>query len=130
MIKLQTCGSLSKIKIWKDAIGIDCNKKKKFCVLQKKVLSFGPNRTVEVRLNSSAKPKVRSVTNVQIIHAILNIEKHTVLMRKIGGVFSDLVLFFERIPSMNYEWKYESYGLLQRRQQHLCTTSAPATMRA
>ena len=76
---------------------------KKFCVLQKKVLSFGPNRTVEVRLNSSAKPKVRSVTNVQIIHAILNIEKHTVLMRKIGGVFSDLVLFCERIPSMNYE---------------------------
>ena len=29
MIKLQTCGSLSKTKIWKDAIGIDCNKKKK-----------------------------------------------------------------------------------------------------
>ena len=28
-----------------------CNTKKKFCVLQKKVLSFGPNRTVEVRPN-------------------------------------------------------------------------------
>ena len=32
------------------------NMNKKFCVLQKKVLSFGPNRTVEVRTNSSAKP--------------------------------------------------------------------------
>ena len=28
-------------KIWKDAIGIECNTKKKFCVLQKKFLSFG-----------------------------------------------------------------------------------------
>ena len=37
--------------------------KEKFGVLQKKVLSFGPNRTVEVRLNSSAEPNVRSVTN-------------------------------------------------------------------
>ena len=35
---------------------------KKFCVLQKKVLSFGPNRTVEVRPNSSAEPNVRSIT--------------------------------------------------------------------
>ena len=35
---------------------------KKFCVLQKKVLSFWLNRTVEVRPNSSAKPNVRSVT--------------------------------------------------------------------
>ena len=26
---------------------------KKFCVLQKKVLSFGPNRTVEVRPNQT-----------------------------------------------------------------------------
>ena len=49
-------------KIWKDAISIECNMKKKFCVLQKKVLSFGRNRTVEVRLNSSAKPNVCSVT--------------------------------------------------------------------
>ena len=38
---------------------------KKFCVLQKKVLSFGPNRTVEVRPNSSAEPNVRSVTILQ-----------------------------------------------------------------
>jgi hypothetical protein len=38
---------------------------KKFCVLQKKVLSFGPNRTVEVRLNGSAELKVRSVTRRQ-----------------------------------------------------------------
>ena len=37
-------------------------KKKKFCVLQKKVLSFGPNRTVEVRPNSLAGPNIRSVT--------------------------------------------------------------------
>ena len=36
--------------------------KEKFGVLQKKVLSFGPNRTVEVRPNSSAEPNVRSVT--------------------------------------------------------------------
>ena len=39
---------------------------KKFCVLQKKVLSFGPNRTVEVRPNSSAEPNFRSITNVYI----------------------------------------------------------------
>ena len=38
--------------------------KKKFCVLQKKVLSFGPNRTVEVRPNSSAEPNVRSITTI------------------------------------------------------------------
>ena len=38
------------------------NLKEKFGVLQKKVLSFGPNRTVEVRPNSSAKLNVRSVT--------------------------------------------------------------------
>ena len=62
MITPRTCGSSSKMKIWKDAIGIECNTKKKFCVLQKKVLSFGPNRTVEVRPNSSAEPNVRSVT--------------------------------------------------------------------
>ena len=42
------------------------NMKKKFCVL-KKVLSFGPNRTVEVRLNSSAQPNVWSVTSVRYI---------------------------------------------------------------
>ena len=50
------------MKIWKDAIAIECNTKKKFCVLQKKVLSFGPNRAVEVRPNSSAEPNVRSIT--------------------------------------------------------------------
>ena len=48
----------------KDAIGIECNTKKKFCVLQKKVLSFGPNRTVEVWPNISAEPNVQSVTNL------------------------------------------------------------------
>ena len=48
MITRCTSGSLSKTKIWKDATGIECNTKKKFCVLQKKVLSFGPNPTVEV----------------------------------------------------------------------------------
>ena len=37
---------------------------KRFFVLQTKVLSFGPNRTVEVLPNSLAKPNVRSVTNV------------------------------------------------------------------
>ena len=41
------------------------NLKEKFGVLQKKVLSFGPNRTVEVRLNSSAEPNVRSVTRLK-----------------------------------------------------------------
>jgi hypothetical protein len=51
--------------MWKDAIGIECNTKKKFCVLQKKVLPFGPNRTVEVRPNSSAEPNFWSVTTVQ-----------------------------------------------------------------
>ena len=39
-----------------------CNTKKKFCVLQKNVLSFGPNRAVEVQPNSSAELNVRSVT--------------------------------------------------------------------
>ena len=39
---------------------------KKVCVLQKKVLSFGPNRTVEVRRNSSAEPNVRSVTSLGV----------------------------------------------------------------
>jgi hypothetical protein len=53
-----------KKKIWKDAIGIECNTKNQFCVLQKKVLSFGPNRTVEVQPNSSAEPNVRSVTTM------------------------------------------------------------------
>ena len=38
-------------------------KRKMFCVLQKKVLSFGPNRTVEVCLNGSAEPNIWSVTN-------------------------------------------------------------------
>ena len=38
--------------------------KEKFGVLQKKVLSFGPNRTVEVQPNSSAEPNVRSVTTI------------------------------------------------------------------
>ena len=38
-------------------------KKKKMCSAEK-ILSFAPNRTVEVRLNSSAKPNVRSITNL------------------------------------------------------------------
>ena len=38
--------------------------KKRFCVLQKKVLSFGPNRTVKVRPNSSTEPNVRSITSL------------------------------------------------------------------
>ena len=38
------------------------SEEKKFCVLQKKVLSFGPNGTVEVRPNSSAEPNIWSVT--------------------------------------------------------------------
>ena len=112
MITPSTCGSLSKTKIWKDAIGIECNKvhifweghkilqnlhltfdwnyigpkvrwrflkilrafseymnftKKKFCVLQKKVLSFGLNRTVEVPPNSSAEPNVQSVTRLLVV---------------------------------------------------------------
>ena len=37
---------------------MECNTKKKFCVLQKKDLSFGPNRTVEVQPNSSAERSV------------------------------------------------------------------------
>jgi hypothetical protein len=57
---------ISKTKICKDAIGIECNKKKKFCVLQKKVLSFVPNCTLEVRLNSLAEPNVRLVTTTSI----------------------------------------------------------------
>ena len=48
---------------------------KKFCVLQKKVLSFGPNRTVEVRPNSSAEPNVRLITTpkdkIKILIAIV-----------------------------------------------------------
>ena len=38
--------------------------KKKFCDLQKKVLSVGLNRTVEVRTISWAKPNVRLITKV------------------------------------------------------------------
>ena len=54
MITPHTCRSFSKKKgIWKNAIGIECNTKKKLCVLQKKVLSFGPNRTVKVRLKQT-----------------------------------------------------------------------------
>ena len=97
MITTHTCGSLSKTKIWKDAIGIECNTKKKFCVLQKKVLSFGPNRTVEVRPNSSAEPNVRSVTSAhqavitskaeRIVQSsteiILNIKEHKISLDKI-----------------------------------------------
>ena len=52
-------GHEEKTKMWKDVIGIECNTEKKFCVLQKKVLSFGPNHTVEVWLNSSAEPNVK-----------------------------------------------------------------------
>ena len=37
--------------------------KKRFCFLQEKVLSFGPNRTVEVRSNSAAEPNVWLVTS-------------------------------------------------------------------
>jgi hypothetical protein len=55
----------------KDAIGIECSTKKKFCVLQKKVLSFGPNRTLEVRPNSSAEPNVRSVTTTGVAESNL-----------------------------------------------------------
>ena len=40
--------------------------KKKFCVLQKKVLSFGPNRTVEVRPNILAEPNVQLVTMLSV----------------------------------------------------------------
>ena len=58
----RTCGSYGKTKIWK-AVNA-CNAKKKFCVLQKKVLSFGPNRTVEVQPSSSAKPNVWLVTTL------------------------------------------------------------------
>ena len=48
----------------KNAISIECNTKKKFCVLQKKVPSFWPNHTVEIQPNSSAEPNVRSVTTI------------------------------------------------------------------
>ena len=46
---------------------------KKVCVLQKKVLSFGPNHTIEVWPNSSVKLNVRSVTSL-MIHVNLPIE--------------------------------------------------------
>ena len=38
-----------------------------FCVLQKKVLSFRPNRTVEVRSNSLAEPNIWLVTTLLVI---------------------------------------------------------------
>ena len=79
MITHRTCGSLSKTKIWKDAIGIECSTKKKFCVLPKKVLSFGPNRTVEVRPNSSAESNVRSVTTTSTLH------RHATLAQKLNS---------------------------------------------
>ena len=41
-----------------------------FCVLQKKVLSFGPNRTVEVWPNSSAEPKLQSVFTSNVVGLI------------------------------------------------------------
>ena len=46
---------------------------KKVCVLQKKVLPFGPNHTIEVWPNSSVKLNVRSVTSL-MIHVNLPIE--------------------------------------------------------
>ena len=65
-------GHLAKQKYERMPLALNvCNKKKRFCVLQKKVLSFGPNRTVEVLPNSSAEPNVRSFTTVQIIMRIL-----------------------------------------------------------
>ena len=53
---------ISKVAILKNAM---YSKLKKFCVPQKKVLSFGSNRTVEVRPNSSAEPNVQSVTRLE-----------------------------------------------------------------
>ena len=46
-------------------LALNVIRKKRFCVLQKKVLSFGPNRIVEVRPNSSAKPSVGLITTTQ-----------------------------------------------------------------
>ena len=63
MIMLRTSGSLSKKKYERVPLALNAIWKK-FCVLQKKVLSFGPNRTVEVRPNSSAEPNVQSVTSL------------------------------------------------------------------
>ena len=62
MITPCTCGSLSKTKLRKDAIEYNTKKNSVFC--RKKDLSFGPERTVEVRPNSLAKQNVRSVTDV------------------------------------------------------------------
>jgi hypothetical protein len=55
-------GHLAKQKYERMPLALNVIRKKKFCVLQKKVLSFGPNRIVEVRPNSWAEPNVQSVT--------------------------------------------------------------------
>ena len=44
-------------------LALNVIRNKKVCVLQKKVLSFWLNCTVEVRPNSSAKPNIWSVTS-------------------------------------------------------------------
>ena len=53
------------------------SKEKMFCVLQKKVLSFGPNRTVEVWQNSLAKPNVWSVTTNPTSKAECSADEHS-----------------------------------------------------
>ena len=62
MITPCTCGSLSKIKLWKDAIGIECSTKKKVLCSAEKSSVIWANRTVKFRPNSKAEPNVWSVT--------------------------------------------------------------------
>ena len=61
MTTQRTCGSLSKTKIWKDAIGIECNTRKKnvLCSAEKSSVIWA-----EPHIRSLAKPNILSVNTM------------------------------------------------------------------
>jgi hypothetical protein len=75
--------------------------KKRFCVLQKKVLSFGPNRTVEVQPHCSAEPNVGSVTSWLVLDAEVRPKIQQTKMLVTCQRFGELFLF-------GLVWQYSS----------------------
>ena len=90
-----------------------------FCVLQKKVLSFGPNRTVEVRLNSSAEPNVWSITRV---HAkSFCVEKYMCSMTQLAKMKQLLnFLLFWRLTASNFVCNENSFRCKYDQQARPC----------
>ena len=81
--------------------------KKEFCVLQKKVLSFGPNRTVEVRLNSSTTYTVRpSVDTDEIITPAkeLGTTVQGLDLTSLSGVHRDTVQSTQMRAVVHHSW--------------------------